>query len=578
MKTPWLMILIAGFVILGESLSFRKVTEFLNADGNTRVECFDTDQDGRQNIIFGKYGAEVLQFWEHIGYDKYILEDTVSPKVPLYSIGFLDTDSLVDMVGSKFGGGSPLYVYESPSPHAHPTTIVWADSGFNGIAGGYIVDLDQDGIREILFSYHYNYQPPWWHYTCVYENTGDNQYTLVWQDTIPDASYFINGDFDQDGQIEFISSNAEGYVYVWECVGDDNYQLIFEDTLPRPGSYDIFASHDMDGNDKPEFLLNSLFSKARLYLYESIGDNIYEYFPVDSTQLPSNWYHAFSICGDIDADGIEEIVWSTCNRWHIIKATGIHQYQRVYSSDWTSHQIVELNVYDLNANGYPEVIESWYENGIPALHAVVIWEIEGVRLHQPNGGEVLHPGQQYPITWEKFDPPGADSFALFFSSDNGNTYDTIALGIPGNDTTYQWLVPDIISDSCKIMIWAYGPPRLGEQLPRGIAWDFSDSVFAIGPVGIQTDAGDQIHDASLKILQNPVIDGRLQIQYAVPEPSKVKLVIYNVLGQVEQVLVDEYKPAGIYEIATGRLTNGVYFIKLITDNKSITKKCVILKN
>ncbi|MEO0183298.1 MAG: T9SS type A sorting domain-containing protein [candidate division WOR-3 bacterium] len=577
MKTPWLMILIAGFVILGESLSFRKVTEFLNADGTWRAQCFDTDQDGRQNIIFGKYMPGVLQFWEHIGYDKYILEDTASPKVPLYSIGFLDTDSLVDMVGSKFGGGSPLYVYESPSPHAHPTTIVWADSGFNGIAGGYIVDLDQDGIREILFSYHYNYQPPWWHYTCVYENTGDNQYTLVWQDTIPDASYFINGDFDQDGQIEFISSNAEGYVYVWECVGDDNYQLIFEDTLPRPGSYDIFASHDMDGNDKPEFLLNSLFSKARLYLYESIGDNIYEYFPVDSTQLPSNWYHAFSICGDIDADGIEEIVWSTCNRWHIIKATGIHQYQRVFSSDWTSHQIVELNVYDLNANGYPEVIESWYENGIPTLHAVVIWEIEGVRLHQPNGGEVLHPGQQYPITWEKFDPPGADSFALFFSSDNGNTYDTIAMGIPGNDTTYQWLVPDVISDSCKIMIWAYGPPRPGENRPRGVAWDFGD--FKIRPLGIENDAGYRIQDAGLKILENPVFSGRLKIQYAVPEPSKVKLMIYNVLGQVEQVLVDEYKPAGIYEIEHKKpLTSGVYFVKLIIDEKLTTKKCIILKN
>ncbi|MEO0095595.1 MAG: T9SS type A sorting domain-containing protein, partial [candidate division WOR-3 bacterium] len=170
------------------------------------------------------------------------------------------------------------------------------------------------------------------------------------------------------------------------------------------------------------------------------------------------------------------------------------------------------------------------------------------------------------------------SFALFFSSDNGNTYDTIALGIPGNDTTYQWLVPDIISDSCKIMIWAYGPPRPGEQEPRGTAWDFSDSVFAIGPVGIQTDAGYQIHDASLKILQNPVIDGRLKIQYAVPEPSKVKLMIYNVLGQVEQTLFDGYKPAGIYKIETGRLTSGVYFVKLFVDEKLITKKCIILKN
>ncbi|MEO0138022.1 MAG: T9SS type A sorting domain-containing protein, partial [candidate division WOR-3 bacterium] len=99
------------------------------------------------------------------------------------------------------------------------------------------------------------------------------------------------------------------------------------------------------------------------------------------------------------------------------------------------------------------------------------------------------------------------------------------------------------------------------------------------PLGIENDAGYRIQDASLKILQNPVIDGRLKIQYAVPEPSKVELMIYNVLGQVEQVLVDEYKPAGIYEITTPKpLPSGVYFVKLFVNEKVITKKCVILKN
>ncbi|MEO0128524.1 MAG: T9SS type A sorting domain-containing protein, partial [candidate division WOR-3 bacterium] len=144
-------------------------------------------------------------------------------------------------------------------------------------------------------------------------------------------------------------------------------------------------------------------------------------------------------------------------------------------------------------------------------------------------------------------------------------------------TTYQWLVPDVISDSCKIMIWAYGPPRPGENRPRGIAWDFGD--FKIRPLGIENDAGYRIHDTGLKILQNPVIDGRLKIQYAVPEPSKVKLAIYNVLGQIEQILFDGYKPAGIYEIETPKsLTSGVYFVKLFVNEKVITKKCVILKD
>ncbi|MEO0183949.1 MAG: T9SS type A sorting domain-containing protein, partial [candidate division WOR-3 bacterium] len=87
-----------------------------------------------------------------------------------------------------------------------------------------------------------------------------------------------------------------------------------------------------------------------------------------------------------------------------------------------------------------------------------------------------------------------------------------------------------------------------------------------------------IRNPKLEIYPNPVYD-KLTIQYAVPEPSMVKLVIYNVLGQVEQTLFDGYKPAGIYEIEHKKpLTSGVYFVKLFVDEKVITKKCVILKN
>jgi len=570
-----LLICLIAFV---SGISFRKVTEIPSA-ASSRAFGFDTDQDGRQNLAFGGRIQQSVQihFWEHIGYDRYILEDTALPWSSIFDVGYLDADSLVDMVGNQCGGWDPLYVYESPTQYSNPTNVVWRDSLFYNIGGSYITDLDQDGIREILFRYGYLDQPPWWH-TCVYENTSDNQYTKVWEDTIRESAYFVNGDFDQDGQIEFVTSNVYGRVYVWECIGNNNYQYVFCDTLPHGNSYDIFSAHDMDGNGKPEFMITSLFGKARLYLYEAIEDNIYEYFLVDSTGLPSNFYWSSSCCGDVDADGIEEIVWAICNRWYIYKATGVHQYQQIYSSMITSHQITVMSVYDLNENGYPEVIESWEQNTIPYSHATVIWEIEGVRLHQPNGGEVLQPGQLYPITWEKFDPPGADSFSLFVSYNNGLNYQTITTIGQSDDTMYLWTVSDTVSDSCKIMIWAYGPPRPGEQNPRGTAWDFSDSVFAIGPVGIFTDSRRQITDYSLKILQNPVTNNDIKIQYSLPKTTKVKLVLYNALGQVEGVLVDGYKSSGVYELDLNEnLPSAIYFIQLTVDNKSIAKKFIKIK-
>jgi len=586
MRTTIILFLILGLMVEGYCIGFRKVNVIPSFTNFNKVLGFDSDQDGRQNLIFGTNieSRVLVQFWEHIGFDRYILEDTAEFS-QLYDIGFLDTDSLVDMVGNINGlWPYPLYVYESPTQQSNPIDIVWQDSLFANIYGGYITDLDQDGFNEILFRYTDPYTLLG--RTCIYENTGDNLYTKVWEDTIHRSAYFVNDDFDADGRLEFISGRAEnygGHVLAWECVGDNNYQLIFNDTLPRNNNYDIFKGNDMDGNGRPEFLFtchNPSGGKAWLYLYESTGDNTYDYFLVDSiTGIWGAMDRQRSYCGDIDADGIEEIVWSTFNQWHIYKALGIHQYQKVYSSTWYLHDIKIVNVYDLNQNGYPEIIESWYRSGNPPTHSLIIWEIEGVRIHQPNGGEVLQPDQQYPITWEKFTPPGADSFALFFSSDSGRSYDTIMTGLSTSDTSYLWTVPDIMSDSCKIMIWAYGPPRPGQNTPRGTAWDFSDSIFSIGPVGAAKDKSrSQLKDFSLNIWQNPVMSDDVKLQYSLPKESHVKIIIYNTLGQVEQVLVDRFMPSGIYELTLDLfLPSGIYFIQLQTQDKTITKKIIKLR-
>ncbi|MGB9721257.1 MAG: T9SS type A sorting domain-containing protein [bacterium] len=573
MKSSGIFILFLLTICISDAITFREVVVIPRGSWY-RTFGFDTDHDGRENLVFSTSITPFnIQFWEYVGFDQYFPEDS-APDSWLYDIGYLDTDSLVDMVGNENGiWPYPLYVYESPTYNSNPTNIVWQDSGFMNIYGGYITDLDQDGLKEILFGY-YDFEGP---HTCVYENIGDNQYLLVWEDTINPFYGGINGDFDLDGKMEFITPWG-GYpgviqIHIWECCGNNNYESVFTGMLPH-GSAEVFKGNDMDGNGKPELLVTCVsyhYGKAWLYLYEAVGDNNYDFFLVDSiTNIPGSMWGHVSSCGDIDADGREEIVWSTFNQWHVYKATGVHQYQKIYSSDWTYNTATYITVYDLNRNGYPEVIEAGRPNHI------LIWEIQGVKILQPNYGYILHPGENYQIIWQKFDPPGADSFALFFSSDSSNTYDTIAMGIPGNDTTYQWIVPDIISDSCKIMIWAYGPPRPGENTPRGIACDFGD--FKIRPLGIEMDKRYEIRDVSLKILQNPVSGRNLKIQYAIPRPVKVRLAIYNVLGQVERILVDEFKSSGIYESNLNEnLPNGIYFIQLKTQEKIITRKIIKLR-
>ncbi len=74
------------------------------------------------------------------------------------------------------------------------------------------------------------------------------------------------------------------------------------------------------------------------------------------------------------------------------------------------------------------------------------------------------------------------------------------------------------------------------------------------------------------------------ISYQVPQPGNTKLVIYNQLGQVIRILVNEIKNAGAYKAIWNGLDqygnqvpNGVYFYRLNSNEFTQTKKMVLLR-
>ena len=76
------------------------------------------------------------------------------------------------------------------------------------------------------------------------------------------------------------------------------------------------------------------------------------------------------------------------------------------------------------------------------------------------------------------------------------------------------------------------------------------------------------------------------IRYSIPnvtlsgvEGSRVQLKIYDVLGNAVATLVDEYKPAGDYEIEfnAAKYTSGIYFYRLQAGSFVETKKMILLK-
>lgn len=69
------------------------------------------------------------------------------------------------------------------------------------------------------------------------------------------------------------------------------------------------------------------------------------------------------------------------------------------------------------------------------------------------------------------------------------------------------------------------------------------------------------------------------IKFDLPKQSKVKIVVYDILGREVATLMDETKRAGSYQAIwnASRYASGVYFCRLQAGNYSATKKLLLLK-
>jgi hypothetical protein len=69
------------------------------------------------------------------------------------------------------------------------------------------------------------------------------------------------------------------------------------------------------------------------------------------------------------------------------------------------------------------------------------------------------------------------------------------------------------------------------------------------------------------------------ISFALPEPTYVRLDVYNILGQKVATLKDEYMDAGYHNVTWNDDSNasGMYFYRLKTDKFTQTRKMTLLK-
>ena len=69
------------------------------------------------------------------------------------------------------------------------------------------------------------------------------------------------------------------------------------------------------------------------------------------------------------------------------------------------------------------------------------------------------------------------------------------------------------------------------------------------------------------------------IKYAVPKSGLVNLKVYDIMGREVSELVNGFRSAGFYlvDFNAGKLSSGIYYYKLVSDNFTDVKKMILIK-
>jgi Arylsulfotransferase (ASST)/Bacterial Ig-like domain/Secretion system C-terminal sorting domain/Kre9/KNH-like N-terminal Ig-like domain len=192
----------------------------------------------------------------------------------------------------------------------------------------------------------------------------------------------------------------------------------------------------------------------------------------------------------------------------------------------------------------------------------------------PNGIESLAKDSTYIIRWQS---NLSDTITIQLLN-NGSLSRTIQNAIFSETNSYKWVVTsDINPDSLyKIKIFSKSEPSISST---------SENNFTItGSVTGITDKNSTIKEYQLyQNFPNP-FNPSTTIKYSIPNDSHVKIVIYNMIGQEIETVVNTFKNAGSYKINwnAGNLASGIYFYSINaigSNNKNFysVKKMILLK-
>lgn len=272
----------------------------------------------------------------------------------LWGIADIDGDGLLEILANE---SDKTFLLEQPELGEFPTRIIWEA---DGIWGGTIADTDLDGRPEIISRHDASNS------IRIYESDGNNSYSnvAILDNPTEGKNYLLTrfavDDFDADGEIEILSGDIDSELFIYENIGDNLYEHTWSGTL-NSESPSLFASGDLNGDAIPEFVVGGKvwtteFDLPRQHwnisIFTSDGDDSYHLESNQRIRELRDGVNGLSIA-DANNDGMNELCISVSPNFYLIQHDGT-SYRPIWHNPSTN--TFKPIVVDIDSDGNSELM------------------------------------------------------------------------------------------------------------------------------------------------------------------------------------------------------------------------------
>src|SRR4030043_11623 len=336
------------------------------------------------------------------------------------------------------------------------------------------------------------------------------------------------------------------FQYIWTVPATPSVQC-----LVRVIAYDAFPNSGQDESDAVFTIRDA--EAPQVTVFHPNGGEVFSTGQIDTLR--------WSASDNIGVDSLLfEFSSDNGNQWQYVSDLPLPDS----SFEWTIPDVhsdqclVRVRAYDAGFNMGADASDSAF--------TIVDDIAPQVLVFVPNGGEIWYWNNVETIEWQSSANAGIDSIDLYLSLDGGSTYPLLLAHIVGNDSAYDWTIPETTSYECMIRVTGY-------DVAGNSAYDLSDSLFTIGEVGVEEQLGLPTAFALQFMSSNPYTnDIILKIQ--IPEVMPVTVSVYDVKGCFIEHLVKGELKRGYYTLNWNNpnISAGIYFIRISAGDLEKTEK------